>query len=58
MKNAYKYLLIRHELKEFDSGNYLFDSLEILHALSNPKTFKCPIANEEEIFDERTHFRS
>lgn len=55
LKSAYKHLLIRHELKEFDNGNCLSDSLEILHVSSNSKMFKCPIANEEiENSDEET----
>lgn len=53
VKSAYKRLLIRHEIKQFDTGNCLSDSFEILHVSSNPKKIKCPIVNEEiENYDE------
>jgi len=42
-KSAYKRLLVRHEIKEVENGNCLFDNVEILHVLS--KTFKCPIVD-------------
>ncbi|KAK0074997.1 hypothetical protein PV325_007516, partial [Microctonus aethiopoides] len=30
-RSAYKRLLIRHELREFENGNCLFDGIDILH---------------------------
>jgi len=42
-KSAYKRLLVRHEIKEIENGNCLFDNAEILHVSS--KNFKCPIVD-------------
>lgn len=42
LKSAYKRLLIRHELKEFENSNCAFDNIDILYVSSlnvkNPKT--------------------
>ncbi|KYN06209.1 THAP domain-containing protein 9 [Cyphomyrmex costatus] len=45
IKSAYKRLLIRHQLKEFETGNCLFDGIDILHVTSNVKNVKCPIGD-------------
>ncbi|KYN18566.1 THAP domain-containing protein 9 [Trachymyrmex cornetzi] len=42
-QNAYKRLLIRHEIKELENGNCLFDNIDILHVSS--KNLKCPISD-------------
>ena len=47
--SAYKRLLIRHELKEFDNGNCLFDSIEILHITSRQNNIKNPIGNHSDL---------
>ncbi|KYQ53811.1 hypothetical protein ALC60_07294 [Trachymyrmex zeteki] len=52
IKSAYKRLLIRHKIKQFNASNCLSDSFEILHASFNQKKIKCPLINEEiENFD-------
>lgn len=44
-QTSYKRLLIRHEHKEFENGNCLFDNVEILSVSSRKENFKCPIGN-------------
>lgn len=41
LKSAFKRLLIRYELKQFDNSNCWFDSLDILHVTSNPQKLIC-----------------
>lgn len=36
-KSAYKRLLVKHELKQFENGNCAFDNVDILHVSSNTK---------------------
>jgi hypothetical protein len=44
-KLAYKRLLVRHEIKEVESGNCLFEPIEILHVSSARQNLKCPIGD-------------
>jgi len=44
-QTSYKRLLIRHELKEFQNGNCLFDNVEILSVSSRKENLKCLIGN-------------
>jgi hypothetical protein len=37
LKSAYRRLLVRHELKEFETGNCLFDGVKVLHCSSATK---------------------
>lgn len=46
-QTSYKRLLIRHELKEFQNGNCIFDNIEILHVSSRKENLKCPIGNSD-----------
>lgn len=48
-KSAYKRLLVRHELKEFENGNCLFDSIDILHVTSRHNNIKNPIGNYNDL---------
>lgn len=48
-RSTYKRLLIRHELKEFDNGNCLFDSIDILHVTSRQNNIKNPIGNHSDL---------
>lgn len=50
-KSAYKRLLMRHEVKEFENGNCLFDGVDILHVSSNAKNFKCPIGDPKLLYE-------
>jgi hypothetical protein len=40
-KSAYKRLLVRHEIKEVENGNCLFDGVEILHVSASRKKITC-----------------
>lgn len=42
-QSAYKRLLLRNELHEFENGNCSFDGIEILHVTSRPNNFTCSI---------------
>jgi DNA transposase THAP9 len=46
-QTSYKRLLVRHEIKEFQNGNCLFDNVEILHVSSRKDNLKCPIGNPD-----------
>lgn len=46
-QTAYKHLLVRHELKEFQNGSCLFDNVEILNISSRKENSKCPIGNPD-----------
>lgn len=48
-KSAYKRLLVRHELKEFESRNCLFDSIDILHVTSKQNNIQNPKGNYEDL---------
>lgn len=49
IKSAYRRLLIRNELREFENGNCLFDGIDILHVTSRPKNIICSIGNPESL---------
>jgi len=49
LKSAYKRLLIRNELREFENGNCLFDEIEILHVSSRPKNLICSIGDAKNL---------
>lgn len=53
-KSAYKRLLVRHEIKEVENGNCLFDNVEILHVSS--KNLKCPIVDTISLNDINVDF--
>jgi hypothetical protein len=38
-QSAYKRLLIRHEIRELENGNTLFDGIDILHISSKKQHF-------------------
>lgn len=38
-------MLVRHELKEFQNGNCLFDNVQILHVSSRKENLKDPVGN-------------
>lgn len=48
-KSAYKRLLIRHELKEFENGNCVFDSIDILSISSTQNSINNPVGNCNEL---------
>jgi hypothetical protein len=46
---AYKRLLIRHEIRELENGNTLFDGNDILHISSKKTAHHDPLTGEEEL---------
>ncbi|CAD6208873.1 GSCOCG00010695001-RA-CDS, partial [Cotesia congregata] len=46
-KNAYKRLLIRHELKQFENGNCVFDNVDILHVSSSSRNVYDQIGHDD-----------
>ncbi|KAL1510058.1 hypothetical protein ABEB36_004713 [Hypothenemus hampei] len=45
LKSAYKRLLVRHEIKEIENGNCLFDGVAILHVASTRTKNACPLGD-------------
>lgn len=48
-ESAYKRLLIRHEIKAFDTSNCLADGIDILHVSSKRQTEQNPVINVTDI---------
>ncbi|KAL1517543.1 hypothetical protein ABEB36_001295 [Hypothenemus hampei] len=42
-KSAYKRLLIRHEIRELENGNAIYDGIDILHVSSKKTNFTCSL---------------
>lgn len=55
-RSAYKRLLVRHELKEFDTGNCLLDNVDILHVSSGTKVNNTDSKNLSLFPEEKLHF--